>query len=91
MITNEFYKTICLIVICLVVIFQFSRGFSDKWANKQFEKIKDEESTWAFLKVFKIPQTKDNFFKAARIASAVVVLTMIFNIIWQIIKYQDVD
>lgn len=87
MITNEFYKTILVIAICVVVIIQFSLAFSDKWANKQFEKIKDEESTWVWLKVFRVPQTKENFFKAARIVSAITIFLMILNIIWQIIKY----
>ena len=86
MITNELYKTIFVIAICVVVIIQFSLGFNDNWANKQFEKIKDEESTWVWLKVFKVPQTKENFFKAARIVSAIVVLLATLNIIWQIIN-----
>jgi hypothetical protein len=88
MITNELYKTIFVIAICIVVIIQFSLAFNDNWANKQFEKVKDEESTWVWLKVFKVPQTRENFFKAARIVSAIVVFLAILNIIWQIIKYQ---
>jgi hypothetical protein len=38
MIRYEFY-----VAICTVVIFQFARGFNKKWANRQFEKIKDDK------------------------------------------------
>jgi hypothetical protein len=81
MIRYEFY-----IAIGIVVIFQFACAFNDKWANRQFEKIKDDKSTWVWLKVFKIPETKENFFKFARIVSAIVIVGMILNIIWLILK-----
>jgi hypothetical protein len=81
MIRYEFY-----VAICLIAIFQFARSFNDKWANKQFEKMKDNESTWVWLKVFKIPETKENFFKFARIVSAIVITGMIFNIAWLIVR-----
>lgn len=81
MIRYEFY-----VAICIVIIIQFSLCFSDKWANKQFEKIKDNESTWVWLKVFKIPETRENFFKFARIVSAIVIVGMILNVIWLIVK-----
>lgn len=83
MIRYEFY-----VAICIVVIIQFSLGFNNKWANKQFEKIKDEESTWVWLKVLKIPRTKENFFKFARIVSAIVIVGMILNVIWLIVNKQ---
>jgi hypothetical protein len=81
MIRYEFY-----VAICIVVIIQFSLGFNDKWANKQFEKIKDEQSAWAWLKVFKIPETKENFFKFARIVSSIVIVGMILSIMLLIVK-----
>lgn len=74
------------IAICLIVMFQFACPFNDKWANKQFENIKDNESTWIWLKLFKISETKENFLKFARIVSAIVILGMILNITWLIIK-----
>jgi hypothetical protein len=83
MIRYEFY-----IAICIVVIFQFSLGFNDKWANKQFEKIKNEESTWVWLKIFRMAETKENFFKFARIVSVIVIVSMIVNIIWLITKHR---
>jgi hypothetical protein len=83
MIRYEFY-----IAICIVVIIQFSRGFDDKWANKHFEKIKNEKSIWVWLKIFRMAETKENFFKFARIVSAIVIVGMILNIIWLIIKHQ---
>ncbi|GHN01656.1 hypothetical protein WSM22_31450 [Cytophagales bacterium WSM2-2] len=81
MIIYEFY-----VAIGIVVIIQFSLAFNGKWANKQFEKIKDKESSWIWLKVFKIPETKENLFKFARIVSTVVIVGMILNIIWLIVK-----
>ena len=81
MIRYEFY-----VAICTVVIFQFACGFNNKWANRQFEKIKDDKLTWTWLKIFKVPETKENFFKFARIISAMVIMAMIFNIVLLIIK-----
>lgn len=75
-----------IIALLLVVIFQFARAFSDKWANKQFEKIKNEEPTWIWLKVLKIPETKESFFKFARIVSAIVIVVAVINIIWIVVK-----
>lgn len=82
MIRYEFY-----IAIAIVVIIRFSLVFNDKWANKQFEKIKDQDSTWIWLRIFKMKETKENFFKLARIISAIVVVGMILNIIWSITKH----
>jgi hypothetical protein len=81
MIPYQFY-----VALGIYIIIQFSLSFNDKWANKQFEKIKDEKSTWVWLKVFKIPETKENFFKFARIVSVIVIVAMILNITWLIIK-----
>lgn len=82
MIRYEFY-----VAVCIVIMFQFACGFNDKWANRQFEKMKDDKSTWVWFKVFKIPETK-NFFKVARIISAMVIMGMIFNVIWLIVRNQ---
>lgn len=81
MIRYEFY-----VAIGILVIIQFSLAFNDKWSDRQFEKIKNEGSTWVWLKIFKIPETKENFFNFARIVSAIVIVGMILNIIWLIIK-----
>lgn len=84
----EFYKTILIVGICVIAIIQFSFAFNSKWANKQFEQIKDNESTWVWLKIFKVPQTKENFSKAARIVSAIAMVGLILNIIWLIVKHR---
>ena len=83
MIRYEFY-----IAICIVIIIQFSLAFNTKWANKQFEKIKDKKSTWTWLKVFRMAETKENYFKLSRIGSAIVIVGMILNIIRLIIRHQ---
>jgi hypothetical protein len=81
MIGTEFY-----IVFCIVIIIVFSLGFNDKWATKTFAKIKDNESTWYWFKIFKINETQENYFKFSRILSAIVIVFMILNIIWLFIK-----
>jgi hypothetical protein len=81
MIRYEFY-----VAICIIVILQFSLGFNNRWANRQFEKIKDEQSTWIWLKILKIPESKENLFKFVRIVNAIVIVAMILNIIWLILK-----
>jgi hypothetical protein len=83
MIRSEFY-----ILLCLIIIFLSSRGLDDKWANKQFEKIKDDKSTWTWLKIFGIAETRSNYYKFTRIVSAVVIVMMILNIIWLWTKSQ---
>jgi hypothetical protein len=48
-------------------------------------KIKDEKFTWVWLKIFRVAETKENFFKFARVLSTIAVMLMILNIIWLII------
>lgn len=54
----------------------FSLNFSNKWADKNYEKLTAKRYIWYWFRVFKVAETKDNFIKLYRGLSILVITIM---------------
>jgi len=70
-----------MILFSLLVIFLFSMNFNKKWADKNYEKFKNHNSSWVWLRRFKIEETKDNYIKFQKGLSLFVISVMTIAII----------
>ena len=69
-----------LIFYSFLVISIFSLNFHEKWTNRVYEKLKNQNSTWFWFEKFKIKKTKDNYIKFLKGLSKIVIFIMIVNI-----------
>ena len=61
-------------------------NFNDKWINRNYEKLKDKESSWFWFKVFNVLETKENFIKFKRGLSVFVISIMTLTILFILYK-----
>jgi hypothetical protein len=69
------------LLFCTVMIFLFSLNFNSKWTNRNYEKLKSNNLSWYWFRVFKIAETKENFIKFRKGLSVFVIMIMVITII----------
>lgn len=82
-------EKILISVYCIVVIGIFSMNIWGNRANIWYENYKDFRPMWFWFRVFKIPQTKENFIKFVKIISMIPIsglgLVLIYGFIHKIL------
>ena len=63
------------------MIFLFSMNFNSTWRNRDYEKLKDKQRTWFWLRVFKVAETKENYVRFIKGISVFVIVIMIITVI----------
>ena len=71
-----------LISFSLLIIILFAMNFNEKWNNKFYEEIKDKKSLWYWFKVFKFPETKENFIRLCKGLSIFVIIIQTITIVF---------
>ena len=79
-------EKILVLSYCVIVILLFALNFNHKWADTTYEKIKPVRATWYWFRVFKIPETKENFMKFQKRISLFVITIMIISILAVLLK-----
>ena len=74
-------EKILMLLFSLLIIFLFSLNFNRKWSDRNYEKLKSRNSSWVWLRRFKIEETKDNFIKFQKGLSLFAISVMIISII----------
>ena len=61
-------------------------NLNDKWINRNYEKLKDNKSSWFWFKLFNVLETKENFIKFKRGLSVFVISIMTLRILFILYK-----
>lgn len=70
------------IVVYVICIFLWSKVIWGNWAERVYEKNKDNQLTWYWLRLFKVAQTKENCIKFLKIISwAGIIIITLFTIL----------
>lgn len=69
------------LIFSAIMIFLFSMNFSSKWTDRNYEKLKEKDRAWFWLRFFKVSETKENYVRFIRGLSVFVIVTMIITVI----------
>lgn len=59
-----------------IVIVLFSMNFSSKWTNRNYEKLKDKDRVWFWLRIFNVEESKENYVRFIKGLSMFVIVIM---------------
>jgi hypothetical protein len=73
-----------LIALIFLIIGLFSLNFNRKWNDMNYEKIKNKSYSWYWFRLFKVPETRENYAKFNRGLSffVITILIIVGILIW---------
>ncbi len=75
-------EKLILLIFSAIMIFLFSLNFSSKWSDKHYNRLKDKDRAWFWLRIFKVQETEENYVRFLRGLSVFVIVIMIVTIIF---------
>ena len=73
-------EKLLILLFSLLMIFLFSMNFNRKWSDRNYEKVKNRNSSWFWIRRFKFEETKANYIKFQKGQSIFVISVMIITI-----------
>ena len=75
-----------LVFFSIVIVVIFSTYFNRKYTERLYDKFKDKPYTWYWFRIFKIPETKDNYTFFLRSLAVFVISVIVLAGVWIIVR-----